>query len=98
MRYLARLLQNPSLRHSNGMDCKIIVHELTVKLIFTELDSRQCKPFSKASQGNQSQKQRNGSKIHLISCDQPQRSHGQTNGYDWKGVATIGVGVGNILL
>ena len=80
------------------MDCKIIVHELTVILIFTELDSRKCKPFSKASQGNQSQKQRDGSKIHFISCDQPRRSHGQINGYDWKHVATIGVGVGNILL
>ena len=53
MRYLARLLHTPSLRHANGMDCNIIVHKLTVGLIliFTELDSRQCKPFSKASQG-----------------------------------------------
>ena len=50
MRYLARLLHTPSLRHANGMDCNIIVHKLTLILIFTELDSRQCKPFSKASQ------------------------------------------------
>ena len=49
---LARLLHTPSLRHANGMDCNIIVHKLTVILIFTELDSRQCKPLSKASQGN----------------------------------------------
>ena len=52
MRYFARLLHTPSLRHANGMDCNIIVHKLTVILIFTELDSRQFKPFSKASQGN----------------------------------------------
>ena len=52
MRYLARLLHTPSLRRANGMDCNIIVHKLTVILIFTELDNRQCKPFSKASQGN----------------------------------------------
>ena len=52
MHYLARLPHTPSLRHANGMDCNIIVHKLTVILIFTELDSRQCKPFSKASQEN----------------------------------------------
>ena len=52
MCYLARLLHTSSLRRANGMDCNIIVHKLTVILIFTELVNRQCKPFSKASQGN----------------------------------------------
>ena len=81
------------------MDCNIIVHKLTVILIFTELDSRQCKPFSKASQGSNLRNNVMEARFILFRVTNPlDLMVRQMNMIGNVLQQLFGVGVGNILL